>query len=144
MVGITLAYAGLAGLRALDQHRTNGWQLILSFVDVGPTKLPTKCHRWPNKWMLSGKGLDRGDIREALDGVWNNLQIRQSWHQWFSVTLVCKLFIEQKTMHLHCKKSTQVFIKVLCWFHYSFFINDILSTISDQTHDCLQVIILYS
>ena len=27
LVGITLAYAGLVGLRALDQHRTNGWQL---------------------------------------------------------------------------------------------------------------------
>ena len=26
MVGITLAYEGLVGLRALDQHRTNGWQ----------------------------------------------------------------------------------------------------------------------
>ena len=58
MVGITLAYAGLVGLRALDQHRTNGWQLSLpveqndigqtSFVDVGPTKLPTKCQRWTN------------------------------------------------------------------------------------------------
>ena len=42
----TLAYAGLAGLRALEQHQTNGWQLswpdeqndigITSFVDVGP------------------------------------------------------------------------------------------------------------
>ena len=59
MIGITLAYAGLVGLRALDQHRTNGWQLSLpdeqndigltSFVDVGPTKLPTKCKRLPNK-----------------------------------------------------------------------------------------------
>ena len=48
MVGIKLAYAGL-----VDQHRTNGWQLswpdekndieLTSFVDVGPTKLPTKC-----------------------------------------------------------------------------------------------------
>ena len=27
MVGITLAYAGLVGLSALDQHRTNVWQL---------------------------------------------------------------------------------------------------------------------
>ena len=54
-----LAYAGLVGLRALDQHRTNGWQLcwpdeqndigLTSFVDVGPTKLPTKCQRWANK-----------------------------------------------------------------------------------------------
>ena len=45
MVGITLAYAGLVGLRTLDQHRTNGWQLswpdeqndigLTSFVDVG-------------------------------------------------------------------------------------------------------------
>ena len=44
---------------ALDQHRTNGWQLswpdeqndigLTSFVDVGPTKLPTKCQRWLNK-----------------------------------------------------------------------------------------------
>ena len=55
LVGITLAYAGLVGLRALDQHRTNGWQLSLpdeqndigltSFVNFGPTKLPTKCQR---------------------------------------------------------------------------------------------------
>ena len=54
MVGITLADAGL---RAFDQHRTNGWQLswpdeyndigLTSFVDVAPTKLPTKCQRWP-------------------------------------------------------------------------------------------------
>ena len=59
MVGIMFAYAGLIGLRAFDQHRTNGWQLswsneqndigLTSFVDVGPTKLPTKCQRWPNK-----------------------------------------------------------------------------------------------
>ena len=59
MVGTTLAYAGLVGLRALDQHRTNGWQLswpeeqndigLTSFVDFGPTKLQTKCQRWPNK-----------------------------------------------------------------------------------------------
>ena len=45
MVGITLAYAGLVGLRASNQHRTNGWQLswpddqndigLTSFVDVG-------------------------------------------------------------------------------------------------------------
>ena len=51
MVGIMLVYAGLVGLRALDQHRTNGWQLswpdeqnnirLTSIVDVGPTKLPT-------------------------------------------------------------------------------------------------------
>ena len=62
MVGITLAYAGLVGLRALDHDRTNGWQSswtdeqhdigLTSFVDVGPTKLPTKCQRWPN--LLSG------------------------------------------------------------------------------------------
>ena len=42
-----------------DQHLTNGWQLswpdeqndigLTSFVDVGPTKLPTKCQRWPNE-----------------------------------------------------------------------------------------------
>ena len=59
MVGITLTYAGLVGLRTLDQLRTNGWQLswpdeqneieLNSFVDVGPTKLPTKGQRWPNK-----------------------------------------------------------------------------------------------
>ena len=51
---------GLLGtLRALDQHRTNGWQLswpdeqnyigLKSFVDVGLTKLPTKWQRWSNK-----------------------------------------------------------------------------------------------
>ena len=55
VVGITLAYEGLVGLPAFDQHRTNGWQLswpdeqndigLTSFVDVGPTKLPTKCQR---------------------------------------------------------------------------------------------------
>ena len=49
----------IVGLQVLDQHRTNGWQLswpdeqndigLTSFVDVGPTKLPTKCQRWPNK-----------------------------------------------------------------------------------------------
>ena len=43
----------------LDQHRINGWQFswpdehndigLTSFVDVGPTKLQTKCQRWPNK-----------------------------------------------------------------------------------------------
>ena len=51
MVGITLAHAGLVGLRALGQHRTNLWQLSqpdeqndiepTSFVNVGPTKMPT-------------------------------------------------------------------------------------------------------
>ena len=51
MVGITLAYAGLVGLRALDQHRS--WPDeqndigLTSLVDVGPTKLPTKCQRSP-------------------------------------------------------------------------------------------------
>ena len=30
MVGITSAYAGLVGLRTLDQHRTNGWQIKLA------------------------------------------------------------------------------------------------------------------
>ena len=55
MVGITSAYAGLAGLRALVQHRTNDWQLswpdeqndtgLTSFVDVRPTKLRSKCQR---------------------------------------------------------------------------------------------------
>ena len=59
IVGITLAYSGPFGLRALDIHRTNGWQLfwpdqqndigLTSFVDVGPTKLPTKGQRWTNK-----------------------------------------------------------------------------------------------
>ena len=44
IVGITLANAGLVGLRALDQHRINGWQLrwpdeqndmeLTSFVDA--------------------------------------------------------------------------------------------------------------
>ena len=41
MVGITLAYmyAGLVELRALDQHRTNGWQLSWSDEqnDIGLT-----------------------------------------------------------------------------------------------------------
>ena len=42
-------YMGLVGIRALVQHRTNGWQLswpdeqndigLTSFVDVGPTKV---------------------------------------------------------------------------------------------------------
>ena len=46
MVGITLANTGLVRLRALDQHRTNGWQLswpdeqndigLMSFVDKMP------------------------------------------------------------------------------------------------------------
>ena len=63
-VGITLAYAGCVGLRAVDQHRTNGCHLswsdeqneigLTSFVHVGPTKLPTNCQRWSNKWLLSG------------------------------------------------------------------------------------------
>ena len=38
----------ISGLRALDQHRTNRWK-IKSFVNVGPTKLPTKCQRLPNE-----------------------------------------------------------------------------------------------
>ena len=60
-----LAYAGLIGLRAFDQHGNKKWQLsrpyeqndirIASFVDVGPTKLLTKCQRWPNKRLLSWK-----------------------------------------------------------------------------------------
>ena len=60
MVGITLklAYAELIGLRAFDQPWTNRWQFgrpwPTSFVNVGPTKLPTKCQRWPNEWLLSG------------------------------------------------------------------------------------------
>ena len=55
----------LFGLRALEQHRTNRSQLgrpyeqddigSTSFVNVGPTKLPTKCQRWPNELLLSGK-----------------------------------------------------------------------------------------
>ena len=59
MVGIALAYAGLVGLRELDQHGKNRWQLRwadkhndvapMSFVNVGPEKLPTKCQRWPNE-----------------------------------------------------------------------------------------------
>ena len=56
MVGIALTYTGLVGLRALDQHRTNRWQLSrpdeqndigrTTFVNFGPTKLPTNCQRW--------------------------------------------------------------------------------------------------
>ena len=54
MIGITFANEGFVGLRALDQPRTNGWQLswpdeqndigLTSFGDVGPTKLPTKYY----------------------------------------------------------------------------------------------------
>ena len=64
MVGITLAYAGLVELWALGQCQTNGWQLSRPdgqndlgptlFINVGPTKLQTKCQRWSNKWLLSG------------------------------------------------------------------------------------------
>ena len=60
MVGITLAYAGLVGLQALDQFRTNGWQLSwpdeqndigqTSFVDVGPSKLPTFAQQMIAIW----------------------------------------------------------------------------------------------
>ena len=49
-----LAYAGLVGLRGLDQHRTNRWQVrwtveqndvgLISFVNVGRNKMPTKCN----------------------------------------------------------------------------------------------------
>ena len=48
MVGITLAYAGLAELRALDQHRTNGWQLSWPDEqnDIGLTSF---CRRRANK-----------------------------------------------------------------------------------------------
>lgn len=52
MVGITLSYAGLVGLSALDQHRTNVRQLswpdvqndieITASVDLESTKLPIK------------------------------------------------------------------------------------------------------
>ena len=45
MVGITLAYAGLVGLRALDQYRnrTNGWQLSW------PDEQNVICRRRANK-----------------------------------------------------------------------------------------------
>ena len=46
MVGITVAYTRLVELRAMDQHRSNGWQLswpdkqndigLTSFINVGP------------------------------------------------------------------------------------------------------------
>ena len=48
MVGITLAYAGLV---EPDGQNDLGPTL---FVNVGPTKLQTKCQRWSNKWLLSG------------------------------------------------------------------------------------------
>ena len=51
-VGITLAYAGLVGLRSLAQHQTNGWQFswpdeqndigLPSFLDVRPKKTANK------------------------------------------------------------------------------------------------------
>ena len=54
MVGITLAYA--------DQHRTDGWQwswpdeqndiVLKSFVDVGPTKLPTLAQQMIAIWVM--------------------------------------------------------------------------------------------
>ena len=66
MVGITLAYAGLVGLRTLNQHRTNDWQLSWSEEqnDIGPTHLSTSgqencqqnTQRLPNEWLLP-KGL---------------------------------------------------------------------------------------
>ena len=49
MVGIMLAYARLVGLRALDQHRTNRWQLSRPHEqnDIGPTHVI--CQRRANK-----------------------------------------------------------------------------------------------
>ena len=59
---MSLAYAGLLGLKTMDQHRTNRWQSRwgdeqnvvepTSFVNVGPTILPTKCERSPNKLLF--------------------------------------------------------------------------------------------
>ena len=73
--GITLAYAGHVGLRTLDQHRTTGWQLswsdeqndigLTSFVDVGPTKLPTKCQRRSTKLMICYLGMGSYFIKSA-------------------------------------------------------------------------------
>ena len=64
-IGITLAYAGIVGLWALGQLRINRWRLSRpdvqnnigprSFVNIGPTILPTKYQRWPNEWLLSEK-----------------------------------------------------------------------------------------
>ena len=60
MVGITLANAGLVGLRALDQNRTNRWQL--SIITFGQRHLSTSdqqnCQqnanqRWLNEALLS-------------------------------------------------------------------------------------------
>ena len=54
-------HVGLVGLRALDLHRNNHWQLrwlyeqndieptLFVKVDVGPTILPTKCQRRSNE-----------------------------------------------------------------------------------------------
>ena len=90
MVGITLAYARLVGLRALDQHRINGWRLSwpyeqndigpTPFVDVGPTKLPTKCQRWPNKWLLSGY---------YISYFLRNFEVEDEWKKieyWYTIT----------------------------------------------------------
>ena len=49
MVGIMLSYAGLVGLRALDQQRTNRWQLSRPYEqnDIGPTHVI--CQRRANE-----------------------------------------------------------------------------------------------
>ena len=60
MVGITLAYAGLVGLRALEQHRTNGWQLswpdkqndigLTSFVNKTADRMPALAQQMIAIW----------------------------------------------------------------------------------------------
>ena len=67
---------GLLGYGRWTNIETNGWQLrwpdeqndimLTSFVDVGPTKLPTKCQRWSNKWLLSGLEHVEFHIRQSI------------------------------------------------------------------------------
>ena len=66
MVGITLAYAGLV---EPDGQNDLGPTL---FVNVGPTKLQTKCQRWSNKWLLSR-------INSSHSWKWIHEQYLKSW-----------------------------------------------------------------
>ena len=65
VIVITLAYAGIVGLRAYDQFLTNRCRLsrpdnqnkigLMSFDNIWPKILPTKWQHWPNEWLLSEK-----------------------------------------------------------------------------------------
>ena len=83
MVGIALAYAGFVGLRALDQHRTNGWQFKLA--------------RWA-KWHRANVICRRGAIKTADKMPALDQQMIAIWVlSTLLIFLVCRVFHYDKT-----------------------------------------------